>query len=130
MFLDSKAPKSRENHAKNRYRFVWEQDVAGSNPVIPTKKEKALYVAFSFLLGVPFEAVLRSKMQVHIPRTEIEKLASQAKCVGITQRSEVTLSFRPNLLLTAPQILRVELRSLTIPREYGILSAEEKLDTG
>ena len=33
---DTKAPKKRKNHAKNRCRFVWEQDVAGSNPVIPT----------------------------------------------------------------------------------------------
>ena len=36
-FLDSKAPKSLVNQAKNRYRFVWDHDVAGSNPVIPTK---------------------------------------------------------------------------------------------
>ena len=34
-------------------RVLWEHDVAGSNPVIPTKKEKiALAVVFSFLLGV------------------------------------------------------------------------------
>ena len=33
-------------------RLLWEQDVAGSNPVIPTKKEKiALAVVFSFLLS-------------------------------------------------------------------------------
>ena len=32
-------------------RLLWEQDVAGSNPVIPTKKEEiALAVIFSFLL--------------------------------------------------------------------------------
>ena len=31
--------------------MLWEHDVAGSNPVIPTKKEKiALAVVFSFLL--------------------------------------------------------------------------------
>ena len=36
-FSDLKARKKRKNHAKNRYRFVWDQDVAGSNPVIPTK---------------------------------------------------------------------------------------------
>ena len=36
-FSDTKAPKSHRNQAKNRCRFVWEQDVAGSNPVIPTK---------------------------------------------------------------------------------------------
>ena len=42
-----------------------------------------------------FEAVLRSKMQVRIPRSQIDKLACQAKSVGITERSEVTLSLRP-----------------------------------
>ena len=31
-------------------RLLWEQDVAGSNPVIPTKKQKRLYGAFVFLL--------------------------------------------------------------------------------
>ena len=35
-FSDKKAPKSTQNEAKNRYFFVWDQDVAGSNPVIPT----------------------------------------------------------------------------------------------
>ena len=35
-FSDTKAPKSPLNQGKNRCRFVWEQDVAGSNPVIPT----------------------------------------------------------------------------------------------
>ena len=33
---DSKAPKSLVNQAKNRLFSVWEHDVAGSNPVIPT----------------------------------------------------------------------------------------------
>ena len=34
-------------------RVLWEHDVAGSNPVIPTKKEKmTLVVVFSFLFGV------------------------------------------------------------------------------
>ena len=36
-FSDTKAPKSLVNQAKNRYIFLWEHDVAGSNPVIPTK---------------------------------------------------------------------------------------------
>ena len=36
-FSDTKAPKSLVNQGKNRCRFVWDQDVAGSNPVIPTK---------------------------------------------------------------------------------------------
>ena len=35
-FSDKKAPKSTQNEAKDRYCFLWEQDVAGSNPVIPT----------------------------------------------------------------------------------------------
>ena len=35
-FSDTKAPKSLVNQAKNRCRFLWEHDVAGSNPVIPT----------------------------------------------------------------------------------------------
>ena len=35
-FLDGGAPKSPQNQGKNRYIFLWEQDVAGSNPVIPT----------------------------------------------------------------------------------------------
>ena len=33
---DSKAPKSLVNQAKNQLFSVWEHDVAGSNPVIPT----------------------------------------------------------------------------------------------
>ena len=48
-FLDSKAPKSLVNQAKNRCRFVWDQDVAGSNPVIPTKKQpisRCFYLGF------------------------------------------------------------------------------------
>ena len=32
-FSDTKAPKSLVNQGKNRYRFLWEHDVAGSNPV-------------------------------------------------------------------------------------------------
>ena len=36
-FSDTKAPKSLVNQGKNRLRFLWGQDVAGSNPVIPTK---------------------------------------------------------------------------------------------
>ena len=35
-------------------------------------------------------------MQVRIPRSEIDKLACQAKSVGITKRSGVTLSLRPH----------------------------------
>ena len=35
-FSDTKAPKSLINQGKNLCRFVWEHDVAGSNPVIPT----------------------------------------------------------------------------------------------
>ena len=35
-FSDKKAPKSTQKEAKDRYCFLWEQDVAGSNPVIPT----------------------------------------------------------------------------------------------
>ena len=35
---DAKAPKIPPNHAKNQKFSVWEQDVAGSNPVIPTFK--------------------------------------------------------------------------------------------
>ena len=34
---DEKAPKSTQNEAKDCYCFLWDQDVAGSNPVIPTK---------------------------------------------------------------------------------------------
>jgi hypothetical protein len=36
-FSDEKARKSTQNEAKNRCFCVWDQDVAGSNPVIPTK---------------------------------------------------------------------------------------------
>ena len=41
-FSDSKAPKSLVNQAKNQLFSVWEHDVAGSNPVIPTKKALSL----------------------------------------------------------------------------------------
>ena len=36
-FLDKKAPNSTQNEAKDGYCFLWDHDVAGSNPVIPTK---------------------------------------------------------------------------------------------
>ena len=68
-------------------RVLWEHDVAGSNPVIPTKKEKtALAVVFSFLLGVSFEADCEAKAGSHT--------------VGITKRSEVTLSFQSSMFAT------------------------------
>jgi hypothetical protein len=35
--LDGGAPKSLVNQGKNRGRFVWDVDAAGSNPVTPTK---------------------------------------------------------------------------------------------
>ena len=38
-----------------------------------------------------------AQLQVRILRSEIDKLACQAKSVGITERSEVTLSLRPKL---------------------------------
>ena len=81
-------------------RDVWDVDAAGSNPVTPTKKAiERLVLSIAFCLMCQFEAVLHSKMQVRIPRSEIGKLACQAKSVRITERSEVTLSFRPNLAL-------------------------------
>ena len=52
-FSDTKAPKSPRNQGKNRCRFVWEHDVAGSNPVIPTKKGHLSHsdqVSFSFFV--------------------------------------------------------------------------------
>ena len=36
-FSDTKAPKSPRNQGKNRCRFVWELDAAGSSPVTSTK---------------------------------------------------------------------------------------------
>ena len=51
-FSDKKAPKSTRNEVKNRYFFVWEHDVAGSNPVIPTKI--ADLTAFSGQIGANF----------------------------------------------------------------------------
>ena len=61
----------------------------------PKKQERGSSSLLFFWLMCQFGSVLRSKMQVRIPRTEIDKLACQAKCVGITKRSGVTLSFRP-----------------------------------
>ena len=37
LFSDTKAPKSLVNQGKNRLRFLWEHDAAGSSPVTPTK---------------------------------------------------------------------------------------------
>ena len=51
-FSDSKVLKSLVNQGKNRCRFVWDVDAAGSNPVTPTKKEKIPHGIFSFLLDV------------------------------------------------------------------------------
>ena len=89
---DSKAPKSLVNQAKNRLFSVWEHDVAGSNPVIPTKKEKiALAVVFSFFAWCVNSVLFcRAKAGSHT--------------VGITKRSEVTLSFRPFLVLYVQKI--------------------------
>ena len=36
---DAKAPKSLSNHVKNQVFSVWDHDVAGSAPVIPTKNQ-------------------------------------------------------------------------------------------
>ena len=47
--LDSKAPKSLVNQAKNRLFSVWEQDAAGSSPVTSTKI--ANLTAFSGQIG-------------------------------------------------------------------------------
>ena len=47
---DSKAPKSLVNQAKNRLFIVWEHDVAGSNPVIPTKKVTGIEYACYFFI--------------------------------------------------------------------------------
>ena len=53
-FSDTKAPKSLVNQAKNRCRFVWDVDAAGSNPVTPTKKAiERLVLSIAFLLDVP-----------------------------------------------------------------------------
>ena len=38
-FSDTKAPKSLVNQAKNRWRFLWDVDAAGSNPATPTKNQ-------------------------------------------------------------------------------------------
>ena len=52
-FLDSKAPKSLVNQGKNRCRFVWDVDAAGSNPVTPTKKARErTSLSLAFLIDV------------------------------------------------------------------------------
>jgi hypothetical protein len=58
-----------KNDRKFKAVSVWEHDVAGSNPVIPTKKrENSPCGCFLFFcLVCQFGSVLRSKMQVRIP---------------------------------------------------------------
>ena len=45
--------RKRPEISENRYSgFLWEQDVAGSNPVIPTKEKAPLAVLFLWLMVV------------------------------------------------------------------------------
>ena len=77
-------------------RLVWDQDVAGSNPVIPTKKQgRGVSSPLFFSIDVLIRSCFAKQKQVRIPRSEIDKLACQAQSVGIKERSEVTLSLRP-----------------------------------
>ena len=39
---DKKAPKTTQKETKDGYCFLWEHDVAGSNPVIPTKSTSSV----------------------------------------------------------------------------------------
>ena len=99
-FSDTKAPKSLVNQAKNRCRFVWDVDAAGSNPVTPTKKpRRGSPSPWLFSIDVPIQSCFAKQKQVRIPRSKIDKLACQAEGVGITERSGVTLSLRPKLAL-------------------------------
>ena len=62
-------------------RVLWEHDVAGSNPVIPTKKQATFFVWLVFLLGVSIRFCLCNNAGSHT--------------AGITSL-RVILSFRPS----------------------------------
>ena len=92
---DTKAPKSRKNHLKIKCATLRDVEVASSNLVTSTKKQRGANAPLCFWSRYSNSSWFAKQTQVRIPHSEIDKLACQAESVGITERSGVTL-FRPS----------------------------------
>ena len=83
--MDGGAPKSLVNQAKNRYIFLWEHDVAGSNPVIPTKKG---HLSHSDLVSFSFFVRFQSSMYDFVTPNPVSPLAN----VAFRPKTDLTVS--------------------------------------
>ena len=105
---DEKAPKTRKNHAKNRCRFVWEHDVAGSNPVIPTKNEDLSH-------GGQVLVLFWVRFQSSMYAPGIPNLVSPV----------ANVAFRPNLICHRRQNTVVFNCRIRCPSELGLLLLQD-----